>query len=115
MSKLLDKEFILPVDIDSTLIERPHLSEKYIEIKCPYDGIMQKRIIMFRNLKLVKDKHARGYTIIAWSAAGGKWAEAVCKAIGLDDYVTMYMSKPSAYIDDLPVEQWMPYRIYLKD
>lgn len=50
---------------------------------------------------------------MVWSAGGGDWAEAVVKALGIEEMVDIVMSKPSWYYDDKPCEDWMGKQIYL--
>jgi phosphoserine phosphatase len=59
---------------------------------------------MRRNIDLLRDMHARGRTIVVWSAAGWQWAEAVIKALALESYVHYVIEKPIAYVDDLLVQ-----------
>jgi hypothetical protein len=114
--KIIESEMIIMSDIDDTLIldSNPNdENENYVDIVCPYSGQNERRKIHEAHVKLVREKKARGYTIFAWSAAGYQWAAAVIKALGLENEVDFAMSKPTAYLDDLPASSWMPYRIYI--
>lgn len=82
-------------------------------VTCPHDG---KPLCVNRHephIKLLMNHKARGKTIIVWSQGGYQWAEAVVKALGLTEHVDFIMSKPRAYVDDLPVQEWMKDRIYI--
>lgn len=115
--KIIESEQILCVDIDDTLImwdkNSVHEDTPTIAIKDPYEDSLIHVYPHEAHIKLVKDKKARGSKIIVWSQSGYKWAEAVIKAVGLESHVDMVMTKPSAYIDDLPCQEWLSPRIYL--
>lgn len=109
-------EQVIFVDVDSTLImwTRPiKRGQKTIAFTDPYDNSQHIVVPHSAHIKVLKDRKARGATIIVWSQSGYKWAEAVVKALKLENYVDQVMSKPVAYIDDLPVQEWMAERIYL--
>ena len=56
----------------------------------------------------IKQFHARGHTLIAWSAGGSEWAETVIKKFQLEEYFTLCISKPDWYMDDLKSEEFLP-------
>ena len=55
-----------------------------------------------------------GTRIVVWSASGVKWAEAVVKALKLEEYVDAVLAKPDRYYDDKDVNEWIPKRRYYK-
>jgi len=65
------------------------------------------------HIKILKDRKARGSFIVVWSAGGYAWANAVVKALGLEEYVDLVMTKPHAYVDDKQAAEIMGERIYL--
>lgn len=67
----------------------------------------------FRHIELLKQFKARGHTVIIWSQGGHEWAEYVCKALALEEFVDIVMDKPNWYVDDLHVNAWMKNPIYL--
>ena len=105
-------------DVDDTLIIWNTVGyEDYelIEILCPY-GKNKRFFKPHRtHIELLKKFKARGNTIIVWSSGGVLWAEAVVKALRLESYVDIVMTKPNKLVDDLPSNEIFPTRIYLKD
>ena len=66
-----------------------------------------------KHIKYLKDcKTLNKNTVVVWSAGGWQWAEAVVKALGLEEYVDAVMEKPTMYVDDLPCKDFMGTRIY---
>jgi hypothetical protein len=53
------------------------------------------------NILLLKKMSVRGHGIVVWSGGGSDWAEAVVKALELEDFVDVVTSKPTYYIDDI--------------
>ncbi len=121
--KVLKNENVIMYDVDDTLviwkdkndetdrvvvIEDPYLSGN------PYGGNKAYALAVHEpHVKLLQNHHARGKCVVVWSQGGYRWAEAVVKALGLEDCVDLIMSKPTAYVDDLRVEEWLPKRTYI--
>ena len=60
------------------------------------------------NILLLKKMAARGHSIVVWSGGGADWAEAVVKALELEDFVDVVTSKPQYYIDDIGnAKEWI--------
>lgn len=117
-SNIIKKEHVVLCDVDETLIMHVDLqtavtSPDRVDI---YDAVEDKHIFVIRNnpmIRLVKEEVARGSYVIVWSRGGYAWAASVVEALGLDKLVHQVMSKPMVYFDDKPIEQWLPYRVYL--
>jgi hypothetical protein len=117
------------VDVDGTIVRNLTYDEKQglaildfcpnsMEIPHPLRGNKNTvRVPMKANVELLRDMHARGRTIVVWSANGYQWAEAVCKALELDKLSPpiIVIEKPICYIDDLDAAQFMGHRIFLND
>jgi len=109
---ILKSEYITFWDVDDTIIMHEPCSK--LRIKDPLGG---KDILVRLNrnmIRLMKEEHHRGATIIVWSRGGYEWATNVIKALELEEYVHTIMSKPLAYFDDKPIEEWLKYRVYLR-
>ena len=52
------------------------------------------------NINLLKKMAKRGHYVVVWSAGGADWAEAVVKALNLEEFVEVVTGKPTYYIDD---------------
>jgi predicted phosphatase len=106
MYKVARSDNTIAYDVDDTLImwDKNYLKpfKGAIEMTCPYDGAVTYHRPHKRHIDFLKKQHAKGYTILVWSAAGAKWAEAAVKALELEDHVDMIMSKPQKWVDDLP-------------
>jgi hydroxymethylpyrimidine pyrophosphatase-like HAD family hydrolase len=102
-------------DVDETLIMWNKGILSTIPIKDPFIiGVTNHVLPNEKHIELLKKHKARGFTVIVWSAQGVEWAEAVVKALELEEYVDAVFSKPSGYVDDLPVDEWIGPRIYIK-
>lgn len=116
--KVIQNESNIFVDVDDTLVmwnwdiaPEPH---DLVFILDPYDNKEYALRPHLPNMKVLKSQKARGSYITVWSQSGYQWANAVVKALDLVEYVDQVMTKPRAYIDDLPCQEWMGERIYLK-
>lgn len=106
-----------PFDVDDSLVMHlpVELHKDYRTVKI-VDEIEGKTITMVVNepmVRLLKEEASRNRLVIVWSRGGELWAEAVVKALKLEKYVDLIMEKPVVYYDDKPIEDWLPYRVYL--
>lgn len=110
-------EQVSPWDIDGTLII--HLSDNQLVMHPKvdvYDAVTKKFITVGINtpmVRLLREEAHRGACIKVWSRGGWEWAANVIKALGLVTCVDEVMSKPMVYFDDIPIEQWLPYRVFI--
>lgn len=93
------------VDVDNTLV---FSATEYPTVKGPSIYINNREFIVHTgHVEIIKDFHARGHTIIIWSAGGSRWAEMVVRALKLDLYVSLVIDKPDWFIDDKPSSSFM--------
>lgn len=113
--KIIETEQLLPFDVDDCLINWGKIPKgrKAITFINPYDGEQHYVTPNLANIKILKERKARGATILVWSQSGYKKAAAVVRALGIEQYVDYISSKPMAYVDDKPCELWMGERIFL--
>ena len=112
---VIRSEQIICFDVDQTLIlhRTAKKKDKIVAVTDPYDFAQRYLVVHEPHIKILKDRKKRGATIIVWSQNGWAWAEAVVRALRLEHEVDLVLSKPIAYVDDLPVETWLAERIYL--
>lgn len=115
--QIIKNENVDPYDVDGTLII--HDDPSTIPVKDQvrvYDTITKKFIVVRINrpmVRLLMESKSRGSYVRVWSRGGWRWASDVIKALDLVDYVDSVESKPMAYFDDTPIEQWLPYRVFI--
>ena len=114
--KTIKSEIPFFSDVDETLVlwGKVRKGQKAVSITNPETGEQHYLRVHGPHIKILKSRHARGAYVIVWSAAGYAWAEAVVKALKLNDYVDLIMSKPMFYMDDKHPDEFMGQRIYLK-
>lgn len=67
------------------------------------------------HIEFLKRQKARGFTVVVWSQGGARWAESVVKALKLEQFVDVIITKPTMYVDDLKAEEFMTQRVYFRD
>ena len=113
--KTVDTDNAMFFDVDDTLVmweETPIFNETVV-ITDPYNGELETLYLNNCHIRLLKRSKHRGRTIVVWSHGGFKWAEAVVKALELEEYVDLVMTKMEDYVDDLDVDEWALKNIYL--
>jgi predicted phosphatase len=112
---IIKSENIKPFDVDGTLICDPKDSQMRAFIPDPIEpgrtihvGINQSMV------RLLKEEKSRGAYIILWSRGGYQWAATVARFLELDRHIDLVISKPLAYFDDVPAEEWLQNRVFIK-
>lgn len=67
-----------------------------------------------KHIHYLKKHKYRGSVVVVWSQNGSEWAENVVRALGIEAYVDLVVTKPDTYFDDLPASQFMQNRVYLE-
>jgi hypothetical protein len=101
-------------DVDDTLLIFQPTHPEAVDMKI---GSYAERVVIHHgHIEALKRHKFRGHGICLWSAGGEDWAEAVGVALGIDEYVDLYLSKPDWFFDDLRSDQFMPEanRIYIE-
>lgn len=92
----------LYVDCDDTLIEWTMPSEdqkETVQITC--EGITDTYRYNSNNIEYLKQMARRGHRVVVWTQAGASWADAIVKALNLQQYVFACLTKPCYYMDDI--------------
>jgi len=101
-------------DVDDTLVEWGEPSNSMCSITVEIGGRKLKRKIICCHVEELKRQAESGTKVIVWSAGGAKWAEACVKALKLEDYVDVVLTKPDRIYDDKDSSKWMPERRFYK-
>lgn len=115
--QVIKNENRIVCDVDDTLIlwDRHLPQSNKICIIDPNDNSNNFVTPHKKHIELLKKWKGRGYFIEIWSAAGFAWAEAVVKTLQLENHVDLITTKPRCFIDDLPANEVLVNRVYLKD
>lgn len=100
--KSIDDDLVVCFDVDDTLI-----AYKGKDLGVKHGKFIQHVTPIQINIEALKRHKCYGQTVIVWSRSGHKWAEAVVRALRIEDYVDYCMTKPLFYYDDIPAEKWM--------
>lgn len=112
--KVIKNENVLVVDVDETLVLSTEVRDlKSVPIWDEVTGSFLYVQPHQPHVRLIHEENQRGRFIIVWSRGGHAWAEAVVKGLGLLGSVDLIMSKPYAYIDDVPIQNWLTDRIFI--
>ena len=101
-------------DVDDTLIYwdttkiDPTIIKEAEQITIKLNGFEMLRHVIQSNVDEIVLQKMSGCHVVIWSASGSQWAEAVIKALELEDYVDVVVSKPYHYYDDKDAKCWMP-------
>lgn len=66
------------------------------------------------HIEALVEAKREGKFVIVWSHRGSEWVNEVIKKLGLENYVDLMMPKPTAYVDDLPADEWMN-RVFISE
>lgn len=103
-------------DVDETLVitrDIEHVPHNVLEIQVCEGRKPIKVVPHWDHVRVLRQFSQRGHTVVVWSAGGSRWAQAVVRALDLEDYVDLVMPKPSFYFDDQPPAAWMGRGDYL--
>ena len=114
--KVYRNDIVEPYDIDETLVMHDYEAYPNSDKIQVWDTSLNGRVTLAVNtnmVKLLKHSRTKGAVVIAWSRGGVEWAEAVIKALDLERYVDIILSKPRVYFDDTDVSSWLKDRVYI--
>lgn len=114
--KVINVESTIFIDVDDTLVMWDTMGLPLAELVTVTDPYHTNEVFLaphYGHIKVLKDRKVRGSYIVVWSAGGYQWAESVVKALKLEAYVDLIMTKPHMYIDDKKAEEFMCERVYI--
>ena len=113
--KIIATEDLLPFDIDETLIMNSKIrkGQKCISFTCPYTKELCIVRVNEPMLAVLRQRLARGTSILVWSKSGYRRAVVILRALQLDHKNLYVTSKFKDYADDKPIETWAGERIWL--
>ena len=114
--QVIRNDITVAFDVDETLVMWvPHGKEpSESAVPVDYYGSFQYVVPHKPHVQLLLANLKRGRNVIIWSQNGPQWASNVAKALKLDLDGIIVMAKPSMYVDDLPAQEWLGAKIYLK-
>jgi len=84
------RRLVVYVDIDDTLVR----------------SYGTTRIPIVEAVRHVRELHAQGAELFAWSSGGGDYARRAANELGIEDCFAAFLPKPDVMIDDQRVEEW---------
>ena len=96
-------------DVDDTLLEWDTCRKNDPDaVKIENNGHVFYKKAIQPNIKNLKSHFLAGHLVVVWSAGGAAWAETVVKALKLQKYVNIILTKPDYYYDDKDATEWFP-------
>jgi len=103
--QVIQNEHIVMFDCDETLIFNVGVKYSHPEkFRIIYQGIKSFAIPHNTHIEALKTFKKNGYTVVVWSHGRWGWAEVVVKALKLQPYVDLIISKPNFIYDDAPLD-----------
>lgn len=96
----IDSELVAAFDIDDSILFEDANRGIPVQYTNPFTGKIEHRSYSEVHVEWLKELHARGYTIILWSAGSAKHCEAVARTLKIDKYVHFCVTKPLVHVDD---------------
>jgi len=113
MKKIKDRPLVA-IDVDDTLIFWQHKQGRPT-VAIQVDDHQEMFDVHEAHVEALKKHAVRGHQIIVWSAGGSDWAEAVVKALQLEEYVDIIMPKPNWIYDDISPNEFLPNNLYIHE
>lgn len=94
---------IFASDVDETLVFLGyHTDPNAIKMRDGFNGSPgDYRVPNLAAINYLKEMKDKGYSVVVWSRGGADWAEAVIKALKIEDYVDVVMDKIAIHMDDV--------------
>lgn len=66
-----------------------------------------KRIPMTSVIDSIRKLQSEGATLFLWSSGGSEYCKQTAMELGIENCFTAFLPKPTLYIDDQPVQEWV--------
>lgn len=107
---VIENEKIVAIDVDGTLINPDEAGS----LKIPYGSVIKSFSPIMAHVELLKHYHGRGFYVIVWSHGGVKHALYTIKALKLERFVNLVLTKPMKHMDDkTDVESIVGSRVFI--
>lgn len=115
--RVISNEKTVFFDVDQTLVDKVYSVDGTAEydIELDYYGELGRYKTLKKNIQQIKAHKERGWFVIVWTHSGPEWGRQVVEKLGLEDYVDIVCNKPLKHFDDLPANEWMGERVFLKE
>lgn len=108
-------ENVRPFDCDGCLIVDKDKSDLVVDVVDPIDPAKVIKVGVNKPMvRLLREECARGSYIVVWSRGGHQWASNIVYALKIEDCVSLILSKPIVYFDDIPVQEWLKDRVFIE-
>lgn len=105
-------------DVDDTLIiyeYSPDRIAEAVQVGLENSDFLVQVVPHKEHIQTLKMHKTWGNTVVVWSRSGHRWAKTVVKALGLEEYVDLVISKPLYYYDDKNAHEILGERRYKVD
>lgn len=99
----IDNDNVAFFDVDDTLIHHKWDADRnHEQMEIAVEGSLLAATVVphYTHIKRLKHHKQVGNAVVVWSRSGVRWAEAVVKALDLEQYVDLVSAKPFYYYDD---------------
>lgn len=109
---VIDNDIVASFDVDETLIhwDEANTPDAKWDVEVTHNGVIRRGRINTKHVNRLKMHRFWGNGVVVWSRSGVSFAEAVVKALGIQQDVNVCMSKPFVNYDDTPVAKWLQER-----
>lgn len=114
LNHLMENDNWFYIDIDNTLLVQDDKINIPDSSRIEMELANEKFYLIphSKNIQTLKNMWDMGFTCVAWSAAGQKWAMQAIEKLNLKQYIHIYLSKPNYYMDDKQPEEWMGMNLF---
>lgn len=112
--KTFESDLTVAFDVDETIVNwsypESEIDNTILVTQTMNDGTEYSQRLLPNKFVIdrIKGHFMQGHVVVIWSAGGGSWGQSIIKALGLEEYVSVVLSKPQFFYDDLPAVEFLP-------